>query len=60
MSSHPTSGDAPRVSYAAAGSGGSSTTIAFLGDLMLGRGVAEEIGRREPAGLTIEIPAAGV
>ena len=49
MSSHPTSGDAPRVSPPAVGPGRSSTTIAFLGDIMLGRGVAEEIGRREPA-----------
>ena len=49
MSSQPTSGDAPRVSSPAAGPGRSSATIAFLGDVMLGRGVAEEIGRREPA-----------
>lgn len=49
MSSHSTSGDPLRVSSPAAGSGRSSITIAFLGDVMLGRGVAEDVGRREPA-----------
>lgn len=50
MVSPPTSENDLRVSSHRAAPGGSSITIAFLGDVMLGRGVAAEIGRREPAG----------
>ena len=48
MSGNPTSEDTFPVSLASNRTGRSSVRIALLGDVMLGRGVAARIGRREP------------